>query len=144
MTNNNNNNDVKSVKNAIEELNNIVEESGILKDLDEERKEKLLATIKVCCNKGYLLLSSVLNKRYYPLMTEDNGEYLMEEYLICTVLNVIFPYTKDAASIHHMIKVHERKISDYCVDACLLNILDDDSIVQISVNYLSETFYNIY
>lgn len=149
MSNNNiesnNDNQVKSVlEQAISHLNIIVEDSGLLKELSEEKKAQLLATIKVCSKTAYLLLKQVFNKSYYPLMTDGQEAFLMNRFIIYCVLNVIYPYSKDAKTIHHIIKIFRREIDDFCVESCLLYILDEHSYLYSMLEYLSETFYQFY
>ena len=77
-------------------------------------------------------------------MSDDQERILMKKFLIYTVLNVLYPYTKDSKTLKHIIKIYKRKIEDFCVETCLLYILDENSETYNMLNYLSETFYNIY
>lgn len=129
---------------AIDEINTVIEESGLFKDLSEEKRNRLKATIKSCVRVGYLLLQQVFNKGYYPLMNDSQEEILLIKFLLYTVLNVAYPYTKDAVTLKHIIKMYKREMEDFCVDTCLLYILDESTDLYNMLGYLSETFYNIY
>lgn len=133
-----------SLENAITTLNQIISDSGLLDELNEESKNKLLATVKVCSKTALLLLQQVFNKQYYPLMSGDMEAELMTMFIIYTVLNVVYPYTKDGPAIHKLINKYWEMIRDYCVENCLLYVIRDDTEVVIILKYLSETFYNIY
>lgn len=129
---------------AIDEINNITAGIVVVDDLSDEKQQQLKATLKSCTKVGYMLLQKVFNRGYYPLMDEVTEELLMKKFLIYTVLNVLYPYTKDTMTLTHIIKDCWRYIEDICVDYSLLYILDSHTDLYNMLEYLSETFYNIY
>lgn len=129
---------------AIDEINEITNGIIVVSDLSDEKQQQLKATIESCTKAGYMLLQKVFNRGYYPLMDEVTEELLMKKFLIYTVLNVLYPYTKDAMTLTHIIKDCWRYIEDLCVDYSLLYVIDTNTDVYNLLGYLSETFYNIY
>lgn len=104
---------------------------------------ELTVTIRVCVKTGRELLDRVLNKDYYPTLTDERRDELMDKMLVYTVLNVLYPYTTNTAGVKQAIAATRHQLEDLCVDYCLLQVLDDSSLVQQMLNYLSETFYQL-
>ena len=129
---------------TIDEINSIIKTSGLFDDLDEAKRDRVKATVNVAVRIGHLLLSQVFNQKYYPLMDNGQEAELSIKYLLYTVLNVLYPYTKDSANLRQIINSYWKAIQDYCVENYLLYVLDDKTDVSNMIAYLADTFYNLY
>lgn len=85
-------------------------------------------------------LNETLNKHYYPTLTTDNYDYLMNAYIAYTVLH--YKYLADDV-VRQACKQLERQLEDYCAEHYCLQVLDKDSLFQNVVRYLCELFSNI-
>ena len=113
-------------------------------EMSDEQSDKLRATLKVSVRTAWLLLRQVFNKNYYPLMSELQERILMTYFVIHTVLNVVYPYTKEGSKLHKLINNYRKSMIDFCVESCLLYVLDERSEVFNMIAYLSELFYQLY
>ena len=127
------------IDDAITTIHNIISTLDITGDND-----KLRATIKVLCKSCLLLLQPVFNRSYYPLMDEDDERVLLGYFIVYCVLNCLYPYTKDGASVHKFINQYHDRISEYCVERCLLYVLHETTDLSNMLLYLTELCYNIF
>ena len=122
---------------CIEIVNKMLDEHQV------EKVEKLTATLNICYKTSFLLLEKVFNRTYYPLMSEEQYEHVLELVLERILLSCVYPYTKDSSWVRAAQKKLYRDLEDYCVEECLLYLLKDDNDFINMTNYLLETFYNI-
>ena len=148
QSNNNNNNTEEPVNPdnqlIIDEIYRALNQDNILMEMSDEESDKLRATLKVSVRTAWLLLRQVFNKNYYPLMSELQERILMTYFVIHTVLNVVYPYTKEGSKLHKLINNYRKSMIDFCVESCLLYVLDERSEVFNMIAYLSELFYQLY
>ena len=81
-------------------------------------------------------INETLNKHYYPTLTTDDYDYLMNAYIAYTVLHY-------DVNLHNECKKIERQIEDYCAEHYCLTVLDKDSLFQNCIRYLCELFSNV-
>lgn len=90
-------------------------------------------TAKTFINEG-------LNKHYYPTLTTDDYDYLMNAYIAYTVLHYKY-YSDD--DVRAECRKLEKQIEEYCGEHYQLNILDSESLFQNIIRYLCDLFTNI-
>ena len=132
---------------TIDNLTNIIKVNIIDNDNYSKRyskdKEALMITIKACVKVGYLMLEEVLNSKYYPLISDNQREFIIINNLTSTVINVLYPYCLNSEFIYKTIKAYEKELNIYLAEECLLYLNDKNNLYNNVLNYLSDTFINI-
>lgn len=106
---------------------------------------KLQDTIDYCVKIAYELIIQVFNKKYYPLMNDNQFQYLLSHYIAYVCCNLLYPYCKDKTYIHKLQNKLLKIIEEYAVQECLIYITTDTSSpFQQMINYLLETFFNMF
>lgn len=125
-------------------LQNIIDEMSFT-DIPGRDKYKLQNTIDYCVKIAYELIIQVFNSKYYPLMDEKQFEYLLSHYIAYVCCNLLYPYCKDNGYIHKLQNKLLKTIEEYAVEECLVYITTDNSSpFQQMINYLLETFFNLF
>lgn len=106
---------------------------------------KLQDTLDYCVKIAYELLVQVFNHKYYPLMDDNQFQYLLSHYIAYVCCNLLYPYCKDKVYIHKLQNKLLTIIEEYAVQECLIYITTDaKSPFQQMLNYLLETFFNLF
>ena len=93
-----------------------------------------------CCEVAYNMLSEVLNKKYYPNMTDEQIQHIIQQQVIRTVACIeLYKVPKVAMWIKEL----DKELHTYYADNYLLYLNDDDSLYANVVSYLCELFSNI-
>ena len=119
----------------------------ILKEANVEMTDEVKATISVCSNTARALLEEVLNIKYFPIADPDSIAYVLSSYVEYVTINSLYFYcpNMEARSALRSRQIDIlRKIETYCVEDCILYILDEDNLVQNMVRYLLDMFYEIH
>lgn len=113
-------------------------------DIHLELNDEVRAVISQCTKVGWLMLEQVLNRSYYPSMTEDQWKWLIEHFTTYVVINGLYFYLSDRSELTAIQKKLKQEINDYCVNECLLYVTDENSMTTNITMYLLDTFYNIH
>lgn len=106
-------------------------------------KQQIIKDVEYCLNIARLLLAEVLNKHYYPLLTDENINYIIDNLANSTVINVLFPYYPDSTFINKFIHNQQKKLDNYYAENYLLYLHDKSTIFNNMINYLNHLFINI-
>lgn len=126
------------VINAVDNIYKLMDDNNV------EHNEKLIATLYACGRVSYAFLKEVLNKHYYPLLEDEHQSYLITKYLAYVLTQCLYPYTKDSSWVHKAEREFLKIIESYCAEHYLVYILDHDSLLQNTVNYLYDLCLKIY
>ena len=126
------------------DLLKIMEEQIKLNNNNERfNKDEFIYLVNYCCKTARLLLDNVLNKSYYPLMTDDQIEFIKSRNIAWVVLNVFNPYFKDNTFIRSTQRQLLKEIENFECEFCLLYLRDENSTYYNMLIYLYQTFINI-
>ena len=117
--------------------------TNISKANDRFNNDNITNTIKYCVIICNLMLNEVLNKSYYPMLSDDNIEHIKQLNINAAVANVLYPYFTEDEFITKFIKSNIKEAREYEVANCLLYLEDDTSIYQNVLKYLYNTFINV-
>ena len=106
-------------------------------------KEQLLNTINYCLTIARLMLEQVLNKSYYPLVSDEDLELIIALNVKEVVLNVLFPYFKESTFIRSEQRRLQKEVEELEVEHCLLYLRDENNLYNNILRYLHYTFFNI-
>lgn len=93
-----------------------------------------------CINVAHRLLDEVLNKHYYPMLTDEQLEHIMSEQIARTVS--YSDYFK-IASVPPFVKSIERHLEEYYFDNYIIQLNDESSAYSNIIRYMCELFTNI-
>ena len=93
-----------------------------------------------CCEVAYNMLSEVINNKYYPNMTDEQIQHIIQQQIIRTVACIEYYRNVKVAM---WVKELDKELHKYYADNYLLYLDDDDSLYANVVSYLMELFSNI-
>lgn len=117
----------------------------ILKKAKEELLQHHKPSLKesdldYCLNLTNIMLDEVLNKHYYPNLSDENINDIKLILLIKLVSSVDYYKNEE---VRAYIKNLDRKLEAYYANHYLLYLNDQDSLFQNILRYLTELFANI-
>ena len=128
----------------MEGIISIIEEQQALDNTNDRfNKEVLLGTINYCLTIARLMFEQVLNKSYYPLVSDEDIEQITALNVKEVVLNLLYPYFKDSTFIRTEQRKLQKQVEDLEVEHCLLYLRDENNLYQNILRYLNYTFFNI-
>ena len=139
-------NNIKPLEKAKEIISDIIKqqiEEGNTSKRYKEKPEALTDAIDYCAMIASLMIGHVLNKGYFPLLTDEHIEHIETLNIVDVVLNVVYPYVLDSKFILIKQKQIKHELEEYESSNCLLYLRDDNNTYQQILNYLSETFINV-
>ena len=139
-------NNIKPLEKAKELIADIIRQQvneGNTSKRYKEKPEALTETVNYCAMIASLMISHVLNKGYFPLLTDEHIEHIETLNIVDVVLNVVYPYVLNSKFILTKQKQIKHELEEYEVENCLLYLRDDNNTYQQILNYLSETFINV-
>lgn len=139
-------NNIKPLEKAKEIIGDIIKqqiEEGNTSKRYKEKPEALTDTIDYCAMIASLMIAHVLNKGYFPLLTDEHIEHIETLNIVDVVLNVVYPYVLNSKFILIKQKQIKHELEEYEASNCMLYLRDDNNTYQQILNYLSETFINV-
>ena len=106
-------------------------------------RESLTQTITYCSNIASSLIDEVLNNSYYPLLHDEDREFIKRLNIEACVINILYPFFYNSDFIRAHQKQCENLVEQLQVEHCLLYLRDPNSIYQNMLNYLKHTFLNL-
>lgn len=124
-------------------VDDIINEQPEANRSDRYNDDKIKTDYIYCANIAKLLLDQVLNKSYYPLLTDEDIKYIINLNIMSVCLNLLYPYFLDASFIRKYQKMLNKTVEEYEAEHMILYLRDSNSLYNHMFNYLNETFYNL-
>lgn len=118
-------------------------EAGNMSNRYRENPKALTDTVNYCAMIASLMIGHVLNKSYFPQLTDEHTKHITTLNIVAVVLNVVYPYVMDSKFILSKQKQIRHELEEYEADNRLLYLNDDNNTYQQVLNYLAETFINV-
>lgn len=93
-----------------------------------------------CISVAHKLLDEVLNKNYYPTLTDEQLEHIMSEQIARTVSYSDYFKNND---VPVFVKSIAKELEDYYFDNYLAQLNDESSAYNNIVRYMCELFTNV-
>ena len=129
-----------TIKQLKQLINEQIEEGNTNKRFN---KDKIINDLEYCYKVAESLLEQVLNKGYFPLMNDEQIEYVKHNQSLVCISNLLFPYFYNSTFINSFQRKIEKQLETYYVEQCLLYLRDYENTYNNMVRYLEYTFLNL-